>query len=141
LLIVGAAVIWQFINVRGGQQGGGNLKEITIGDAAFFVEIADTPATRTKGLSGHKQLKENEGMLFIFDSLGQYSFWMKDMNSPLDIIWIKENKVVGFAENAPPAGNAPLTIYTPPQPVDKVLEINAGSIKKLGIKIGDTIEF
>src|SRR3989338_9121761 len=93
LLIVGAAVIWQFINVRGGQQGGGNLKEITIGDAAFFVEIADTPATRTKGLSGHKQLKENEGMLFIFE---------KRYKSPAGYYLNKEKKVCCFCGKCPP---------------------------------------
>ena len=64
---------------------------------------------------------------------------MPDMRFPLDIIWIKGNEIVGILENVSPAGFGELEIYYPPEPVDKVLEINAGLADKLNIKIGDGI--
>ena len=47
--------------------------------------------------------------------------------------------VVGFSENLPPATGSSTQIYNSPEPADKVLEINAGLVKKLGIKIGDAV--
>lgn len=112
---------------------------LKVGQADFNVEIADTPTSRARGLSGRAKLGENEGMFFIFDMLGQYSFWMKDMKFPIDIIWIADDKVVGIVLGAEPESMEPPTIYTPPQPVDKVLEINAGAAIKFGINVGDEI--
>ena len=110
------------------------------------VEIADTPAKRTQGLSGRESLAENAGMIFIFPEPKIQNFWMKDMKFPIDIIWIRQtadgDRVVGFVENAPPASGQSennLTIYSSPENVDRVLEINAGLVKKWGIKVGDQI--
>ena len=49
------------------------------------VELAITPEARAQGLSGRPSLSENEGVLFVFDKPDKYSFWMKNMNFPLDI--------------------------------------------------------
>ena len=81
---------------------------VTIGNTVFNVEIASTTAEQTIGLSGRKSLAENEGMFFTFNSPGVQNFWMKDMNFPIDIIWISGNKVAGFAENAEPQPGVPL---------------------------------
>lgn len=118
---------------------GGKTKEITVGDAIFKVRIADNPASRSLGLSGTGILKENEGMLFLFSEEEIQKFWMKDMKFPIDIIWIKGNTVVGIIMGAEPEEGPDYTIYSSPEPVDKVLEINAGLSQRLGIKIGDVI--
>jgi uncharacterized membrane protein (UPF0127 family) len=65
---------------------------------------------------------------------------MKGMNFPLDFIWIRENKVVDITENAPAETKTIPSIYKPKEPVDMVLEVNAGVVKKDKIKIGDIIE-
>jgi uncharacterized protein len=117
---------------------------VIIGEHEFIVEIADNMVTRAKGLSGREGLGENEGMFFIFSSSSYQGFWMKDMNFSIDIVWISENKVVGFAESVPPEQTRILTglkIYYPPEPVDKVLEINGGLVSKYNIKSGDIVEF
>lgn len=110
----------------------------------FFIEIADTPLTRSQGLSGRSSLNENEGMLFLFEAPETYSFWMKDMLFPIDIVWIRGERIVGFSEHAQPEPGkslTALTMYWPPEPVDTVLEINAGLIEKYNIRIGDRIDF
>jgi len=114
--------------------------QVKIGEAVFRVEIAGNFASRAQGLSGRPSLEGDEGMLFIFPAPGTYGFWMQGMRFPLDIIWIRGDRVVGFAENAPvPTGADPPT-FLPPEPVDRVLEINAGLVAARGIKIGDKIE-
>jgi uncharacterized membrane protein (UPF0127 family) len=116
--------------------------QIQISGQKFNVEIANNPITRARGLSGRESLGENQGMLFIFDSPGNHGFWMKDMKFAIDIIWIKNNKIIGFEENVGPQIGAKeweLKIYYPPEPVDKVLEIPAGGVQKYGFKIGHEI--
>ena len=113
------------------------LKETRLGGQLFSIEIADTPAKRIRGLSGRSSLPENRGMLFIFEIPGQYGFWMKGMFIPIDIIWIRGNRIIGLEKNILPSSN--LNYYSP-EPVDKVLEINAGLSDKLGLKAGDEIE-
>ena len=112
---------------------------IKINGATFELEIADTDATREAVLSNRQSLAQNAVMLFIFETIHTPSFWMKNMQFPLDIIWIAGDIVVGIDENLPAEGGNPLQIYTAPQPADKVLEINAGVAKSSGIKVGDPI--
>ena len=112
---------------------------LRIGENKFSVEIVDTVIAQALGLSGRPSLPENQGMLFVFDGLAIRNFWMAGMRFPLDLIWIKEDVVVGFSENLPPATGSSTQIYNSPEPADKVLEINAGLVKKLGIKIGDAV--
>lgn len=124
----------------------GSLTSIVVNGHRIEVEIVDTPAKQAQGLSGRENLAENTGMLFVFSKPARQNFWMKEMKFPIDIIWIRRtadgDRVVGFVENAsPPTGGSEnnLTIYSSPENVDKVLEINAGLVKKWGIKIDDEI--
>lgn len=110
----------------------------------IHLAIADTMTARVQGLSGHTKLASDEGMLFVFPIAYKYSFWMKDMKFPLDMIWIKDSTVVSVSENVPiPApGQSMLSLpnYYPASAVDKVLEIDAGLAGQYGIKAGDTVE-
>jgi len=115
---------------------------VRVAGKEFSVQVADMPASRTKGLSGRVSLPENGGMFFDFNAYGDYGFWMRDMNFPIDIIWIKDDSIVGFSENVlPEPGKSifSLTTYHPPKQVDKVLEINAGLVRKYGFKVGDGV--
>ncbi len=119
------------------------FNDLQINDTHIRVELSDTASKRSKGLSGRASLAENEGMLFIFDKADKYPFWMKGLSFPLDFVWIKGDKVVDILENVPsPVSgqkDADLPIYSSKVEVDKVLEINGGTIKKFNIKVGDTI--
>jgi len=116
-------------------------KTLILGKTEFTVEIADSTVKQSLGLSFRKNLPKNQGMLFIFSTASRYAFWMKDMNFPLDFVWIKNNTVVDITENVPPpTSSGPLKIYRPKVPADKVLELNEGVISKKKIKLGDIIK-
>lgn len=120
------------------------FENLQISDSILKVEIADTPAKQRLGLGGRDSLGENEGMLFIFGSKDIRAFWMKGLKFSLDLIWISDNKIVDFTENVPPPvkgqSDISLPTFASKEPVDKVLELNGGSVKKLNIKVGDTIK-
>ena len=119
-----------------------NAPRLAINGNIIQVQVADTMAERTQGLSGRSSLGEYDGMLFIMNTKELHTFWMKGMQFPIDIIWIDGNAIVDISENVPvPNNQYDIPRIQPSGPVDRVLEINAGSAKKLGIAIGDRVEF
>lgn len=110
-----------------------------LGGEAFVLEVADTEALRTKGLSGHAALHEGEGMLFVFPEDSRYGFWMKDMGYPIDILWLDNDyHVVDVKKNATPTSYP--EIFTPSSPARYVMEISAGFFDERHLKAGDTLE-
>lgn len=98
---------------------------IVSGDLRIPVTIADTPEEQQQGLSGTALLPTDTGKLFVFNTPGNYGFWMKDMHYPLDIIWIDSTmRVVGITTDIRP--DTYPTVFYPPQDVSYVLEVNAG---------------
>ena len=129
---------WIFQN--NGKNYSSNFKTAQINGQKIFVEIADTPEKRSQGLSGRDNLSQNQGMLFIFNQPAIPSFWMKDMNFPLDFIWINNNQVIAITENIQPQDYQPPKTLPMNQKVDMVLEVNAGTVGRLDIKTGDKIK-
>ncbi len=107
------------------------------------VILAETPDQQKKGLSIKNSLKENDGMLFIFDSPRKNSFWMKDMKFPIDIIWINsDHKIIHIENNLPPCTNFLIcNSYSPDENSQYVLEVNSNYTIKNNITIGDEVEF
>lgn len=128
-----------------------DIKGIKIAEQNIEINLALIPAEQAQGLSGRSELKENEGMLFIFPEPGQYNFWMKDMNFPIDIIWLDEDlKIVYIKKDARPE-SYPET-YGPASPsqggpdvslmnVKYVLEVVSGFSDKNNLKVGDRVIF
>ena len=115
-------------------------------ELVFPVELADSPDKRIRGLSGRASLDARTGMLFIFEKPERFRFWMREMEIPLDIVWIGSNcEVVDVSEDVPfPAPETPLDElprYSPESRAKFVLEINAGEAADLGLGIGDKVEF
>ena len=107
----------------------------------FSVELAKTEAERERGLMYREKLDENKGMLFIFDKEGIYPFWMKNTLIPLDIIWISsENKVVFIGQNTRPCKSLICLSVTPSVKAKYVLELNAGTSEKIGLRLGDEVK-
>jgi hypothetical protein len=102
--------------------------------------LARTELERETGLSGFNQIAENQGMLFIFDSSGKPSFWLKDVKFPIDIVWINSNQIVDITKNLPVQYDSNLTRYYPNVDVDRVLEVSAGYCDKNNIKVGDKVD-
>ena len=119
---------------------------VTIGSASFVVEVADTGESRQQGLSGRESLDEGTGMLFVFNQERFLTFWMKEMNFPLDMVWIDAScKVVDISRDvpAPEPGQtlADLPTYGPETPAMYVLEINAGASAAAGFGPGEMVAF
>src|SRR3989344_8378009 len=87
---------------------------VKVGDTVFLVDIADAPEERAQGLAGRPSLRSDQAMLFIFDRQHLYGFWMKGMIFPIDIIWIKDNQVIGFEEELDPDSSPNPKLYYPP---------------------------
>lgn len=117
-----------------------NIQYIKIAGQTVKVDLALTPEAQAQGLSGRKTLGENEGMLFVFDQPGRYSFWMKNMNFPIDIIWLNENLRVIFIEKNLLPTSYPQT-YTPLGASKYVLEVQAGFAEKNNLEDGDSAQF
>ena len=104
-----------------------NTGRIKIDGILFNVDVADTKEEREKGLSGRKYLDRNSGMLFVFPDNGNHGIWMKDMNFPIDIIWISENfHIVDIKRDATPDSYP--EVFTSTKLAKYVLELPAGSI-------------
>jgi len=136
-VIVGMLVAWKFLPRATNDQK--NLRRLKVGQAEVRVEVAVTAEQKSRGLAGRENLAEGEGMMFVFDQPGQYGFWMKGMKFPLDFVWIADNKVVEITEDIPVDVNESPKVYQSRQAIDAMLEVNAGWVKKNGVKVGDEV--
>lgn len=115
------------------------MKEVCFQDVCVQAEIADTESKRKLGLMFRKGLPEHQGMLFIFEREDTYSFWMKNMQIPLDILWINKDKgIVDIKINVLPCKDS-CEGFSPRAKAIYVLEVNAGFTEKNRIKIGDEV--
>jgi uncharacterized membrane protein (UPF0127 family) len=112
---------------------------IQIQNQIFTVELAVTQLEKERGLGYRDSLDEHLGMLFPYDHSERYSFWMKGMRFPIDIIWINDNKIVDISKNVPVSTNSILFTYAPKEPVNQVLELNAGVSNRYNFQIGDSV--
>jgi len=104
--------------------------------ADFIVAVADSKLKKEVGLMRRKKLPKNLGMLFVFDQPEVVGMWMKNTFIPLDMLFISSKEVVKIVSNTTPMSQK---IISSDQPVDMVLEINAGLAKSLNIKVGSII--
>lgn len=114
---------------------------VSINGHTIIVELADTLAKQGRGLSNRSSLPPDHGMLFIFNDYQVRSFWMKDMQFNIDIVWIKDNIVVGLVADASVPTNQNIETYSSPESVNFVLELNSGAINQYNIWPGDTITY
>ena len=115
-----------------------NTPVVRIGEHEFWVEIADTDASRTRGLMGRTSLADDAGMLFIFDEPVDLSFWMFNTSIPLDIAFIREDMTVSSIDTMTPFSfESHLSI----EPVPFALEVPAGEFSRRGIEAGDSVVF
>lgn len=117
-------------------------RTLRVGDKSLRVEVADTDALQTLGLSGREGLKDGHGMLFPYAQPGEMCFWMKDMRFAIDMVWIDATKkVVKVAEAVAPE-TYPDTFCAPDdKPAQYVLEVSAGQAARYGLRDGATVSF
>jgi uncharacterized membrane protein (UPF0127 family) len=104
---------------------------------AFSVELATNDEERARGLMYRKELPEGKGMLFDFQTEQPVSFWMKNTYVSLDMIFIRaDGRILSIAENTTPLSERQVPSGGP---VRGVLEVVAGTARKMGIKPGDRV--
>jgi uncharacterized protein len=104
----------------------------------FEVEVAATPAERSRGLMYRRQLAGDRGMLFDFGSTGPASMWMRNTYIPLDMVFIRADGTVHRIE----AWTQPFSesIISSGPNVVACLELAGGAAERLGLKPGDRVE-
>lgn len=119
-----------------------NKPMVTINEKKFSAEIAKTDLQKEKGLSIYNKINDDFAMVFPFVNPGFYTFWMKDMKFSIDIIYVKNNKIVDIFQNIPypKSATSPLPFYKPSNLSDTVLEINSGLSKKYNFKKGNSVK-
>jgi len=110
----------------------------------LLVNVVKTPGEREQGLMGRPALPEDEGMLFIYETASAPAFWMKNMNFPLDFVFIGSDKsVVEMMGKVLPcqAADELCPRYKPNHPSRYVLELTGGFVEKYNIQPGDTVSW
>ncbi len=118
-----------------------NTPYLIINNERIDLLIADNDVKKEIGLGNKKNIKENEGMLFIYSNKEVRYFWMKEMLFPLDIVWINDNKIIKIDKNLQPEGTVPEKRYSSSYPANYVLELNAGFCDANKINVGDNVRY
>jgi uncharacterized membrane protein (UPF0127 family) len=115
---------------------------VTLGGQRFSVEIAATPEQQAHGLMDRTSMPTDHGMLFVFPRAQRLTFWMKDTLIPLDMLFFDQShRLVTIHADVPPCQADPCPTYASTAPARYVLELNAGTAEKLGVRKGDVIVF
>ena len=112
---------------------------VTIRRQSVDVEVVTSREAQALGLGGRDSLAWDSGMLFPYERPAFVSFWMKGMRFDIDIVWIRDQRVVGIAARVPhpPDRDSKPATVRPPEMVDMVLEVPAGYAEAHGWKRGD----
>ena len=104
------------------------------------LDIADTDLKRSTGLMYRNELPDLEGIIFIYDSPSLVKMWMRNTRIPLDMIFIREKRIMKIVNSAMPCMKDPCFKYDSNGFVDSVIELNAGTAKSLNLKVGQIID-
>jgi uncharacterized protein len=113
-------------------------------NGAVLVELANTLAARSAGLSNRQRLEGIEGLLLKWDTPGRHPIWMADMRFPLDLAWIDASgRILAVLANVPPCPGQPCQMYEPgrTERAVAVLELRAGAAANYGIAVDTTVKY
>ena len=117
-------------------QTGLTTTKMTIGNAQFTLEIANTDKSREIGLMHRDSMPADHGMIFVFPTERRLGFWMKNTRIPLDILYTDRNgKVVLIATMKAFDLTSTDSVY----PCKYAIELNAGIAKGCGVMVGDVL--
>jgi uncharacterized membrane protein (UPF0127 family) len=107
----------------------------------FSLEVAADADARAYGYMFRDTIAPNEGMLFVFDRPGPYTFWMKNCKVALDIVWLDEDlRVVDIAHDRQPCPEDGECPSVGPMKVARyVIEVAAGTARREGLERGDRV--
>jgi uncharacterized membrane protein (UPF0127 family) len=116
----------------------------TLAGHSLRLWLARTYQEKARGLMYIEAIADDQGMLFIYDSPRIMSFWMKNTRIPLDLVFLGANlEINGWIKEMQPGyglAERSLPHYESEIPAQYAIELNAGSIERLGLKPGDKLE-
>lgn len=134
----GAVLLLAAVPVRAGDPPG--PRALFPDGHAFRLELARTVEEQARGYMFRERVGRDEGMLFLFPDEGFHSFWMKNCEVSLDILWLSDDlRVVHIEADLPPCRRDPCPGYMSMRKARFVLEIKGGMAGKSGIKVGDLV--
>ena len=112
----------------------------SIAGQRIALEIARTPEEQRLGLGERDALAWDRGMLFVYETPGFPRFWMKGMRFDIDIVWIREGRIVEISHRVRhvPGENGP--VVAPRSLADTVLEVPAGYARTRAWRPGQRVE-
>jgi hypothetical protein len=114
------------------------LYEMLIGSTSLYASLALTDSERTRGLSNTTMLPDDVAKVFVFPREDLWSFWMKEMLYPIDIIWVNSSSTVVHIETAVSPDTYPES-FTPSAPARYVIEVVAGWADNHGVSVGTKV--
>lgn len=110
----------------------------------FNIMLARTDLQKAKGFMYYSSIQKDVGMLFIYSHSQKMSFWMKNTRVPLDVVFISDSlEVTEWIENMTPGymkSDSSLRQYNSKGYAKYALELKAGTVKELGLKVGDKLD-
>ena len=110
------------------------------------LEVALSPEQQRLGLMQRPALPSLRGMWFPFSTPQPRRFWMFNTLAPLDIIFVRDGRVLDLVRAVPTCAVLPCRFYAADADgdgradfVDAVIEIGAGEAERLGVGIGDPV--
>ncbi|MEB3213753.1 MAG: DUF192 domain-containing protein [Leptolyngbyaceae bacterium] len=114
--------------------------EATIREHVIQLEVAQTPRQQAVGLMFREDLPDNRGMLFPFNPPRPVQFWMRNVQFPLDMIFLYNGEIKAIAPSVPPCTTPSCPTYGPDGDVEYVLELKGGRAEALGLSVGDRVD-
>ncbi|MBX3402602.1 MAG: DUF192 domain-containing protein [Phycisphaeraceae bacterium] len=136
-----------------------DVAQVKLAGKTFHLQIAADFDTRMRGLGGRTHIDDDGGMIFVFPAsqVAVQNFVMRDCPIDIDIIYtdgvgriltmheMKAEPPRGEGEGKDGEANeryeARLPKYSSRYPATFVIELRAGTMKKLGLKEGDMAVF
>ena len=119
----------------------GSALTVRLADTDFVMEVVADPDSRRQGLMGRENLPFGTGMLFDFPDGTRPAIWMRNMQISLDLVFVAaDGRIAHLFERVPPCADLPCAIYQAEAPLRWVLELPAGSVDTLGLKVGDNLD-
>lgn len=105
------------------------------------LQVARTPEAQARGLMGRTSLSRDGGMAFLFGGETTAAFWMKDTLIPLSILfWQSDGRIIDILDMRPCRAD-PCPVYRASAPYVGAIEMNRGAFERLGVEVGDTLEY
>lgn len=151
-ILAAAGLLWGFLqftdtpdeqpNIAENCQTNPNLerKQLSANGVEVEAEVAESGGDQQLGLGNRNCIADDHAMMFPYAASGNYCYWMKDMNFPIDIIWLDEEKKIVTVKADISPDTYPQT-FCPEGPAQYVVEVRAGKAKDAGWKPGSQFSF